>query len=59
MTDPPTGWLFMLGALFRFILSFTGVRSHRRHRRRRLRYSHWKGFGIERTRFDVTDDSQS
>jgi len=59
MTDLPTGWPFMLGALIRIILAFTGVKSPRRLRRRWLRYSHWKGFGIERTRFDMTDDTQS
>jgi hypothetical protein len=60
MTDQPTDWPFMLGALIRLLPTFlTWVKSHRRIKRRRVRFSHWKGFGIERTRFDMTDDSQS
>jgi hypothetical protein len=59
MTAPLSGWLF-LGPLIRFLQLLANVRLSRRRRRRRgSRYSHWKGFGIERTRFESFEDSQS
>jgi hypothetical protein len=59
MTEPLSGWLWIFGPLIRFLLSLANVKSPRRRRLRRVRYSHWKIGAFERTRFESRDDSQS
>jgi hypothetical protein len=55
MNDQLASWVGDVIAGVGVLLSFLQLRRPRRNKRI-VRYRHWKGFGIERTRLDVTDD---
>ena len=59
MHDQLTGWLQVTIGVVSLFLTIFGVKAAKRRNRKRLRISHWKIWGIEHTRFDKTDDSQS
>ncbi|WP_232629604.1 hypothetical protein [Methylobacterium sp. Leaf118] len=60
MSEQLTGWLQVVIGVVALLLPFLPVlrKSNQRHVRT-VRHSHWKIGGIERTRLDLTDDSQS
>ncbi|SEG72468.1 hypothetical protein SAMN04488144_1597 [Methylobacterium sp. 190mf] len=54
------GWLQVVIGVAGLLLPFLPVlRRSGRRQQRTVRYSHWKIGGIERTRLDLIDDSQS
>lgn len=60
MSEQLTGWLQVIIGVVGLLLPFLPIlRKPNRRCQRTVRYSHWKIGGIERTRLDVTDDSQS
>ncbi|WP_182180650.1 hypothetical protein [Methylobacterium radiotolerans] len=60
MSEQLTGWLQVVIGVVGLLLPFLPVlRKPNRRCQRTVRYSHWKIGCIERTRLDVTDDSQS
>jgi hypothetical protein len=57
MSDQALGWVsVVIGAVGLFLQIFPIHRNPRR--RRRLSLRHWKFWGIEHTRLDMTDDHQ-
>jgi hypothetical protein len=58
MTDQLLGWLHVLLGALRLLPMLAGTKPTRRHRWR-VRYWRWKLWGLERERFELTDDRQS
>jgi hypothetical protein len=58
MIDQSLGWLSIVVESLRFFLDIFNMRRTRR-RRSRVSYSRWRFMGLERERFDLTDDERS
>lgn len=59
MSADLAGWLQVSLEAVGLVLTIWSGKTIQRRRRRRVRYSRFSAWGIERTRFEITDDSQS
>jgi hypothetical protein len=58
MSDQLVGWLQVILGAASLLLTVAGMKRSIRRRRRCIRFSCWKAWGVERSRFEMTDDSQ-